>query len=74
MSATFTLELAVGTPTRPEQPPKSASKRRRKLFRLAGAIFTGTAIGYICPFLPPAQQVLCHAAAKIVGFFVGGHL
>lgn len=63
----------MGTDLKPARQPKSESKRRKKLLRLAAAIATGVGIGYICPLLPEAQQVLCHAAAKVIGFLVGGH-
>lgn len=54
-----------------ERARKSASKRNKRLLRIAAAVITGTVIGYVCPLLPEDWQGYCHFAAKVIGFFVG---
>lgn len=52
--------------------PERLAKRRKRLIRAGVSILAGIALGQLCPMLPPAQQAICHLAAKLVSLLVGG--
>ena len=49
-----------------------AARRRKRLIRSVVVVAAGIALGQLCPLLPPAHQILCHLAAKIVSLVAGG--